>query len=180
MFLPPSDVCRSVFTTARGDVPGSGVRVEGGGSSPIRDAVRHESGTSDRTSACTADWTHRSPLPLGTTNPGWEVLVNRDGQERLYFVAETKSSLFEDGLRERESGKIKSGTVHFQALSATENPARSLPGVRKPGFRVGSGRRLRACGNRLAWRDLWGTPKSIYANLRQTHKAQRLTHRVSL
>lgn len=39
-------------------VPGSGVRVEGGGSSPIRDALRHESGTSDRTSVCTADWTH--------------------------------------------------------------------------------------------------------------------------
>ncbi|WP_422614212.1 hypothetical protein [Azoarcus taiwanensis] len=142
--------------------------------------MRHESGTSDRASACTADWTHRGPTPLGTNNPGWEILANRVGQERPYFVVETKSSLFEDGLRERENGKIKSGAAHFQALSATESPARSLSGVCKPGFRVGSGRRLRACGNRLGWHDLWGTPKSIYANLRQTHKAQRLTHRVSL
>ncbi len=66
-------------------------------------------------SACTTDWIHRSPTPLGTNNPGW-VPVNRDGQERrrperLYFVVDTKSSLFEDDLRERESGKIKCGTA---------------------------------------------------------------------
>jgi len=64
------------------------------------------------------------PTPLGTYNPDWAVLVERDGQERLYFVVETKSSLFEDDLRERESGKIKCVTAHFRALSATENPAR--------------------------------------------------------
>ena len=33
------------------------------------------------------------PTPLGTYNPDWAVLVEKDGAERLYFVVETKSSL---------------------------------------------------------------------------------------
>jgi type III restriction enzyme len=32
------------------------------------------------------------PTPLGTYNPDWAVLVEKDGVERLYFVVETKSS----------------------------------------------------------------------------------------
>ncbi len=40
------------------------------------------------------------PTPLGTYNPDWAVLVEKDGAERLYFVVETKSSLFADDLRE--------------------------------------------------------------------------------
>lgn len=63
------------------------------------------------------------PTPLGTYNPDWAVLVERDGQERLYFVVETKSSLFEDDLRDLESGKIKCGAAHFKALAVGENPA---------------------------------------------------------
>jgi type III restriction enzyme len=51
------------------------------------------------------------------------VLIERDGQERLYFVVETKSSLFQEDLRDRESSKIKCGTAHFQALAVGENPA---------------------------------------------------------
>jgi type III restriction enzyme len=30
------------------------------------------------------------PTPLGTYNPDWAVLVEKDGTERLYFVVETK------------------------------------------------------------------------------------------
>jgi type III restriction enzyme len=63
------------------------------------------------------------PTPLGTYNPDWAVLVERDGQERLYFVVETKSSLFDDDLRDLESGKIKCGAAHFRALAMGENPA---------------------------------------------------------
>ncbi len=63
------------------------------------------------------------PTPLGTYNPDWAVLVERDGQERLFFVVETKSSLFEDDLRDLESGKIKCGAAHFKALAVGENPA---------------------------------------------------------
>ena len=61
--------------------------------------------------------------PLGTYNPDWAVLVEKDGAERLYFVVETKSSLFTDDLRDRESAKIACGKAHFKALAVGENPA---------------------------------------------------------
>lgn len=63
------------------------------------------------------------PTPLGTYNPDWAVLVEKDGAERLYFVVETKSSLFTDDLRDRESAKITCGKAHFKALAVGENPA---------------------------------------------------------
>ena len=64
------------------------------------------------------------PTPLGTYNPDWAVLVEMDGTERLYFVVETKSSLFIDDLRERENAKITCGQAHFKALESGDNPAR--------------------------------------------------------
>ena len=64
------------------------------------------------------------PTPLGTYNPDWAVLVEKDGAERLYFVVETKSSLFTDDLRDKESAKIKCGEAHFKALESGDNPAR--------------------------------------------------------
>lgn len=66
------------------------------------------------------------PTPLGTYNPDWAVLVEKDGAERLYFVVETKSSLFTDELRDKESGKIECGKAHFKALATGENPARFI------------------------------------------------------
>jgi len=66
------------------------------------------------------------PTPLGTYNPDWAVLVEKDGAERLYFVVETKSSLFTDDLRDKESSKIACGREHFQALAVGENPARFI------------------------------------------------------
>lgn len=59
----------------------------------------------------------RVPTPLGPYNPDWAVLVEKDGAERLYFVVETKSSLFTDDLRDKESGKIKCGEAHFAELA---------------------------------------------------------------
>jgi len=64
------------------------------------------------------------PTPLGTYNPDWTVLIVEDGQERLYFVVETKSSLFTDDLRDKESSKIKCGEAHFMALAVGEKPAK--------------------------------------------------------
>ena len=64
----------------------------------------------------------RIPTPLGTYNPDWAVLVEVDGTEKLYFVVETKSSLFDEDLRDKESAKIKCGKAHFEASSAGENP----------------------------------------------------------
>lgn len=63
------------------------------------------------------------PTPLGSYNPDWAVLVDVDGTERLYFVVETKSSLFTDDLREKESAKIACGKAHFEALAVGNNPA---------------------------------------------------------
>lgn len=64
------------------------------------------------------------PTPLGTYNPDWAVLVEVNGAERLYFVVETKSSLYDDELRHQEAAKIKCGEAHFKALAAGDNPAR--------------------------------------------------------
>lgn len=70
------------------------------------------------------------PTPLGNYNPDWAVLVEQDGAERLYFVVETKSSLFTDDLHDKESAKIECGRAHFKALAigenAYENPAQYL------------------------------------------------------
>ena len=63
------------------------------------------------------------PTPLGPYNPDWAVLVDEDGTERLYFVVETKSSLFTDDLRDKESAKIKCGEAHFAELAIHNSPA---------------------------------------------------------
>jgi type III restriction enzyme len=70
------------------------------------------------------------PTPLGTYNPDWAVLIDRDGIERLYFVVETKGSLFADDLRDKEDAKIKCGVAHFAALSVESNPAKFIPRAR--------------------------------------------------
>jgi type III restriction enzyme len=63
------------------------------------------------------------PTPLGSYNPDWAVLVEKDGAERLYFVVETKSGLFADDLRDKERAKIECGRKHFKALEVRESPA---------------------------------------------------------
>lgn len=55
--------------------------------------------------------------PLGSYNPDWAVLIEKDGLEKLYFVVETKSSLLSDDLRRAENDKIKCGTAHFEAIN---------------------------------------------------------------
>ena len=63
------------------------------------------------------------PTPLGGYNPDWAVLVETEKGERLYFVVETKGSIFVDALREQEAGKIKCGEAHFDALRVKEPAA---------------------------------------------------------
>ncbi|MBZ0057806.1 MULTISPECIES: type III restriction-modification system endonuclease [unclassified Leclercia] len=70
--------------------------------------------------------------PLGSYNPDWAVLIDKDDGmgDQLYFVVETKSSIFSDDLRASEQAKINCGMAHFEALSkdkegnALENPAK--------------------------------------------------------
>jgi type III restriction enzyme len=54
--------------------------------------------------------------PLGGYNPDWAVVIEKDGAEKLYFVVETKSSLFTDALRPTEQAKIDCGKAHFDAI----------------------------------------------------------------
>jgi type III restriction enzyme len=54
--------------------------------------------------------------PLGSYNPDWAVLVEAEGKDKLYFVVETKSTLFTDALRPTEEAKIKCGRKHFEAM----------------------------------------------------------------
>ncbi|ACB83962.1 type III restriction-modification system endonuclease [Natranaerobius thermophilus] len=61
------------------------------------------------------DW-FKIDTPLGDYNPDWAVLIDKDGEERLYFVVETKGSVLFEELRPREEGKIKCGEKHFEAL----------------------------------------------------------------
>ncbi|GAD88263.1 type III restriction-modification system enzyme Res [Vibrio halioticoli NBRC 102217] len=72
--------------------------------------------------------------PLGSYNPDWAVLIDKeDGMgDQLYFVVETKSSIFSDDLRASEQAKINCGIAHFEALSKDkvghnlENPAKFI------------------------------------------------------
>lgn len=57
--------------------------------------------------------------PLGSYNPDWAVVYeNFDGEKKLYFVVETKGSLFSDALRPVEHAKIECGRAHFKALES--------------------------------------------------------------
>ncbi|MCZ9335509.1 restriction endonuclease, partial [Klebsiella pneumoniae] len=42
------------------------------------------------------------PTPLGSYNPDWAVVVDDSGQEKLYFVVETKGSTWWGDLRHVE------------------------------------------------------------------------------
>lgn len=55
--------------------------------------------------------------PIGTYNPDWAVLLERDGDQRLYLILETKGSDSLLDLRLKESLKIHCGKEHFKALS---------------------------------------------------------------
>ncbi|SDL83286.1 type III restriction-modification system endonuclease [Paracoccus chinensis] len=70
------------------------------------------------------------PTPLGTYNPDWAVLVNVNSDERLYFVVETKGSLFNDDLRDSENAKIACGEAHFRSIATGDNPARYVKATR--------------------------------------------------
>ncbi len=66
------------------------------------------------------------PTPLGTYNPDWAVLVENDGQEKLYFVVETKGSGWWDDLRHKEGAKIACGKEHFAVLAVDDSPAKYI------------------------------------------------------
>ena len=54
--------------------------------------------------------------PLGTYNPDWAVLIEKDNSEKLYFVVESKGADLGLDIKTTESSKIKCGKKHFEAL----------------------------------------------------------------
>ena len=54
--------------------------------------------------------------PIGTYNPDWAVYVTKNGEEKLYFILETKGSTNPADLRTKEQLKIYCGKQHFKAL----------------------------------------------------------------
>jgi type III restriction enzyme len=60
----------------------------------------------------------RIDTPLGSYNPDWAILVEKDNQQRLYFVLESKGTMSFDMLRDTEKAKIECGVKHFKALGS--------------------------------------------------------------
>ncbi|ADU27444.1 type III restriction-modification system endonuclease [Ethanoligenens harbinense] len=54
--------------------------------------------------------------PIGTYNPDWAVYLTKNGEEKLYFILETKGSTNFMDLRTKEQLKIHCGKQHFKAL----------------------------------------------------------------
>lgn len=67
--------------------------------------------------------------PLGTYNPDWAVVVDDSGQEKLYFVVETKGSTWWDDLRHVEGAKIICGEKHFEEIATGSNPAKYIRAI---------------------------------------------------
>ncbi|KOA78101.1 type III restriction-modification system endonuclease [Clostridium botulinum] len=55
--------------------------------------------------------------PIGKYNPDWAILIEKDGEQKLYFVVETKGTDQLSLLKDSEKAKIKCGKKHFSALN---------------------------------------------------------------
>ena len=56
--------------------------------------------------------------PIGKYNPDWAIVFQKD--ERVYFVAETKSSLNAEDIRASEDMKVRCGAKHFAKLEGVQ------------------------------------------------------------
>src|SRR5699024_158466 len=54
--------------------------------------------------------------PVGGYNLDWEIIKEVDGEDRIYFIAETKGSTNRMSLRVTERQKIDAGEKHFNSL----------------------------------------------------------------
>ncbi|EHL79048.1 type III restriction-modification system endonuclease [Bacillus smithii] len=54
--------------------------------------------------------------PIGSYNPDWALVVDKDGEEKLFFVLETKGTEIEEFLRPKERAKIEFARKHFEAI----------------------------------------------------------------
>lgn len=56
--------------------------------------------------------------PVGKYNVDWALVMQKDGQDKLYFVIETKGTEDLDELRPLEKAKIKCAKKHFEAITS--------------------------------------------------------------
>ena len=54
--------------------------------------------------------------PIGKHNPDWAIIMDENGEEKLYFVIETKGSTYRSDRRGNENDKIECARKHFEAL----------------------------------------------------------------
>lgn len=80
-------------------------------------AMNFENNESIKLYAKLPDW-FKISTPLGSYNPDWAVLVDKDGEEKLYLVLETKGNLLFEALRPIEYAKIRCSEEHFKALES--------------------------------------------------------------
>ena len=66
--------------------------------------------------------------PVGSYNPDWAFVTERE--EKLYFVRETKSTLYSEERRTEENQKIACGRKHFGMLGVNYDVVTSLSEVR--------------------------------------------------
>jgi len=66
--------------------------------------------------------------PVGPYNPDWAIIKQVDGEDRIYMIRETKSTLDDSKLRPTELAKIKSAKRHFTAIGV-EDYKQASPGA---------------------------------------------------
>lgn len=74
------------------------------------------------------DW-FKIDTPLGTYNPDWAVMWKDKNEEKLFFVAESKSSIGLFDLRPKEKAKIDCGKKHFKAIGSEMIEVRNIEDV---------------------------------------------------
>ncbi len=82
-------------------------------------AQRFENNNSIKMYAKLPDW-FKISTPLGSYNPDWAILIEKNGEQKLYFVLETKANIFTESMRPVESAKIACGHRHFEALGGNQ------------------------------------------------------------
>jgi len=60
------------------------------------------------------------PTPVGPYNPDWAIIKHVDGEDRIYMIRETKSTLEPAKRRSTENAKIASARRHFEAIGVTD------------------------------------------------------------
>lgn len=74
------------------------------------------------------------PTPLGSYNPDWAVVVEEAGTAKLYFVVETKSSIWDSDLRHSEGAKFKCGEKHFEEVVGGDSSAQYIKATNVKGM----------------------------------------------